>query len=53
MNKKLLKEIDKEIDSLKEKLTALEGSNDFLEIANLLGRINGLLTAKLIVINGD
>ena len=44
----LLNQIQKDIDELQEYLTKVD-EKDYIEKGNILGKINGLLTAKLYV----
>lgn len=50
MKDEILKEIQAEIDKNKRKLEETN-KTDFVEQGIILGRINGLLTAKLIVMS--
>lgn len=54
MSKKVLEQIDKELEYLDRKLKLIESTEDYLEISNLMGKIEGLKIARIIVIGyGD
>ena len=54
MNKKVLEQLNKELESLNEELKLIENTKEYCKKSYALGKISGLLIAKVIILEyGD